>query len=283
MEVRHYKCDVPNPKRIVNPVDVIYENGNRLDYILKYLGQLKPKRVNDYTIALEKRLRKDIEDYHIDYSNLDLDVIFGNWDHLNRYPELRDLMIQFAFFNLNLPMNYQRESKEVEVFLTDYLRSTNVFRYHKVKAIVDIMEREEGIQLWKEMVLRATEDSLKKTDDERHPPIKEITEGWMKEGEKGESAFELTVVSYDEHKVALRFDKCPVFDSVKHLEDREIAYLSYCWTSQPEQELNKKTRRKNTIQTLYHADFCVEFYWDNEVHPDAQPPSDEFWQDITTT
>ena len=49
---------------------------------------------------------------------------------------------------------------------------------------------------------------------------------WMKEGESGQSNFELTIVSYDDHKVALRFDRCPVFDSVKHLEDREIAYLS---------------------------------------------------------
>ena len=136
------------------------------------------------------------------------------------------------------------------------------------------------LQLWKDLVYRATEDAIRSSDEEIHPPIKEITEGWMKEGETGQSNFELTVVSYDDHKVALRFDRCPVFDSVKHLEDREVAYLSYCWTGQPEAELNKKLRRKNTPQTLYQSNYCVEFYWDNEVHPDAQPPSNEFWEKV---
>jgi len=280
MEVKYYNSEVTNPKRMVNPVDVINDNCSRLDYVLKYFSQLKPKRVNDYTIALEKRLREDIEDFHIDHSRLNLDEILKDRDQLNRYPDLRELMIQFVFNELNLPEGYVPEAKEIEVSLLDWLRSTNVFRYHRVKAIVDIMNREEAIQLWKDMVYRATEDSLRNSGEEVHSPIKEITEGWMKEGEKGDSSFELTVVSYDDHKVALKIDRCPVFESVKYLEDREIAYLSHCWTGQPEQELNKRSRRKNTLHTLYQSDYCVSFYWDNDIHPDAVPPSHDFWKTI---
>jgi hypothetical protein len=283
MEVKHYKSDVIDPKRMENPIDVISENCSRLDFVLKYLNQLKPTRVNDYTLALEKRLQEDIKGFHIDYSELDMDEILKDREFLNRYLDLRELMIQFVFNELKLPEDYKPESEEVEVSLMDWLRSSNVFRYHRVKAIIDIMDREEGILLWKDMVYRATQDSLKASEEECHPPIKEITEGWMKHGESKESNFELTVVSYDDHKVALRFDRCPVFDSVKHLEDREIAYLSYCWTGTPEQELNKKARRKNTPQTLYQSDYCVEFYWNNDVHPNAEPPSHELWNKLAET
>ena len=278
MKVKHYKSEATDPLRMVNPVDVIKDNCSRLDYVLKYIGQLKSKRGNDYVFALEKRLRDDIKEFHIDHSNLDRHEIMKDNNQLNRYPELQELMIQFAFKELKLAEDYLPVSEEINVSLLDWLRSTNVFRYYRVKAMVDIMDREEGIQLWKDMMYRATEDSLKENDEEIHPSIKEITEGWMKEGEKGESTFELTVVSYDDHKVALRFDSCPVFDSVKHLEDREIAFLSYCWTGEPEQELNRRSRRKNTPQTLYQATYCVEFYWNNDVHPDAQPPTEEFWK-----
>ncbi len=59
MEVKRYKSEVTNPMRRINPVDVIKDNCSRLDFVLKYIGQLKPKRVNDYVFALEKRLRKD--------------------------------------------------------------------------------------------------------------------------------------------------------------------------------------------------------------------------------
>lgn len=281
MEVKYYKNEISDPKRMINPVDVITENCSRLDYVLRYLSQLKPKRVNDYTIELERTLRKDIKEFQIDYSTINLDELLKEREYLNRYPELRELMIQFVFKQLNLPENYQPNSEEVEVSLMDWLRSSNVFRYYRVKAIVDIMDREEGIQLWKDMVYRATQDALKTSDEECHPPIKEIAEGWMKEGETGDGNFELTVVSYDDHKVALRFDRCPVYESVKHLEDREVAYLSYCWTGQPEQELNKKARRKKTPQTLYQSDYCVEFYWNNDIHPDAKPPSNDFWETIS--
>ena len=48
-----------------------------------------------------------------------------------------------------------------------------------------------------------------------------------------------------------------------------------------QQELTKKARRKNTPQTLYQGDYCVGFFWDNNIHPDAEPPSSEFWENLT--
>ncbi|GAG75063.1 unnamed protein product, partial [marine sediment metagenome] len=240
MIVKHYKRSVTNPTRMINPLDVITENCTRLDTVLRYMNQLRPKRVTDYVRALEKRLSNEIGSFKIDYTNLDLDDKLINLEFLSRYCDLKNLIVLFSLNTMNLPIDYIPELKETEVGLLDWLKATNVFRYHRVKAIVDIMDREEGIQLWKDLVYRATEDAIRTSDEEIHPPIKEITEGWMREGENGQSNFELTVVSYDDHKVALRFDRCPVFDSVKHLEDREIAYLSYCWTGESEAELNKK-------------------------------------------
>jgi len=280
MIVKHYKRSVTDPTRMINPLDVVTENCTRLDTVLRYMSQLRPKRVTDYVHALEKRLSKEIGSFNIDYANLDLDEKLKSLEFLSRYCDLKKFIVLFSLNTMNLPVDHVPESEETEVGLLDWLKATNVFRYHRVKAIIDIMDREEGIQLWKDLVYRATEDAIRSSDGEIHPPIKEITEGWMKEGETGQSNFELTVVSYDEHKVALRFDRCPVFDSVKHLEDREIAYLSYCWTGESEKELNKKSRRKLTPQTLYQADYCIEFYWNNDVHPDAKPPSHDFWQTI---
>jgi len=280
MIVKHYKRSVTDPTRMINPLDVVTENCTRLDTVLRYMSQLRPKRVTDYVHALEKRLSKEIGSFNIDDTNLDLDEKLKSLEFLSRYCDLKKLIVLFSLNTMNLPVDHVPESGETEVGLLDWLKATNVFRYHRVKAIIDIMDRAEGIQLWKDLVYRATEDAIRSSDEEIHPPIKEITEGWMKEGETGQSNFELTVVSYDEYKVALRFDRCPVFDSVKHLEDREIAYLSYCWTGESEKELNKKSRRKLTPQTLYQADYCIEFYWDNDVHPNAKPPSDDFWQTI---
>jgi len=108
-------------------------------------------------------------------------------------------------------------------------------------------------------------------------PIKEIKEMWIKRGEEDENnTSDFTLFIFDDYKVLLKVDKCGVHEAVKHLEDQEIAFLSYCWTGFVEDTLNKRSRRRRTTQTLHLSDFCDEFYWDNNVHPDAkQPPLDE--------
>lgn len=279
MKIQRFQAHNPDAVQQVKPIDVVTENCTRLDTVLKYLKMLKPDLTIKYIPAIIKLLRDDIDNFEIDYSPLELDDFENNLEELSLYPELFGLVVQFSIYYLKVTEIISAED-EVEVPIPDWLQSTNVFRYHRVKAIVDIMEREEGIKLWKRMVYKATEDSLERSDDEIHPPIKEITEGWIKAGEKDDASFVFTVAEYDDHKVALKFDRCPVYDSISHLEDREVAYLSYCWTGFPEEELNKRSRRKNTPQTLYQADYCIEFYWNNDVHPDAQPPSDEFWRKI---
>jgi hypothetical protein len=129
------------------------------------------------------------------------------------------------------------------------------------------------------MVYKATEEALAKSDEERHIPVKETADYWMG-SEEGVNDFDRTVVKFDDYKIAVKYYRCPVFDSVKDMEDREVAYLSYCWTRVPEEELTTKSRRMLTPQTLYDSNYCVEFFWNNDVHSNAQPPTDEFWNSI---
>ena len=118
---------------------------------------------------------------------------------------------------------------------------------------------------------------MKNTDEEFHKPIHEIADGWIKEGQSDNTSYNLTVVKYDEHKCLVKFDTCGSYEALRTMEDPEIAYLSWCYggevESKIEKELNKRSRRKFTPITLHHHDFCVEFYWDNDVHPDAKPPT----------
>jgi len=65
---------------------------------------------------------------------------------------------------------------------------------------------------------------------------------------------------------------------MKDYDDPEAVYLSYCWTGFPEHELNNRVRRKFTPYTLHTNDYCIEFFWNNDKHPNAKPPSEEFWE-----
>ena len=280
MEIKRYRNSNTDMKRLIKPLDVIKENFTRIDTVLKYLEILRPDIVGNYVPAVKKRLYDDIGNYSIDYSNLNLDELRTDLIRLQDYLELQDLIVRFSFYYFNVPESNQPTTEEVEVLSSDWLKSLNVLRFHRVKALVDILERKEAINLWKKLVYKATEDFFEEVKDEIHPPIAEIAEGWIKAGEEGKDAFDHTVVKFDDYKVAVKFDRCPVYDSVKHLDDQEVVYLSYCWTGVPEEEMNKSSRRKFTPYTLHTADYCVEFFWNNDVHPNAKPPSREFFDEL---
>jgi len=280
MEIMRFRGDNPDAKHKADAIALITENLTRIDTVLKYLEKLRPELEAEYTSALSKRIQGDIVDFQIDYSELELDELKSKLLNLSSYSELQNLIILQTFFHLKLSKDFRVSSEEFEANLIDWIRSTNILKYNRVKAFVDILEREEGIQLWKDLLFLATDESLNSFEEEIHPPIKEITEGWIKAGQDKDSLADLTIVKYDDYKVALRFDRCPVYESTKHLVDPEVAFLSWCGTGFPEEELNKRTRRKRTPQTLHDSDYCIEFYWNNEVHPDAEPPTSEFWTSI---
>jgi hypothetical protein len=279
MKAEHFVSKNTDPRYTFNPVDILKQNLTLVNNVLRYMELVKSKANTKWTNALKRRLDTYSQGFKIDYSLIDLEEFVAGLDYLIKYPELQDSIIQFAFKELNMPEDYIPKDEETETNFYDWSRSSNVLRYHRVKALFDIMDREVGIKLWKEMVHKATEDALE-NDDEIYPTIKEITDGWLENGKKERPSDDYTVAVFDEHMVALRFDRCPVFDAMKHLEDREAVYLSYCWTGEPEEALNKKSRRKYTPCTLYTSDHCIEFYWNNDVHPDAKPPSDEFWEEL---
>jgi hypothetical protein len=280
MEVTTFRNSNPDARRTINLNDLVRENLTRINGTLRYLDELRPDLVTQYADSLAKRLETAIDDFQVDYSEMKTKDIVSELDFLSRFIELEDLIVRFTFKQLNLPSSYRPLENEIDVLSKDWLKATNILKYERVKAILDVIPRDEGIELWKSMVFRATEAYMENNKEELHPPISEIIDGWMKAGSEEDSNFHYSVVKFDDYKVALKFDRCPVYDSVKDLDDPEVAYLSYCWTGKPEEELNDRVRRKNTPQTLHTSDYCIEFYWDNNVHPNAVPPSAEFLRTI---
>ncbi|MHA2263614.1 MAG: hypothetical protein ACXAEN_14560 [Candidatus Thorarchaeota archaeon] len=281
LKIRNFCSFNPEASQSVNPVEVLRDNFTRINTLLKYLKALRPEALDDYVLELQKLIRDDIQDYQIPQSILPLDEIAVDYQDLSSIPELVNLVFQVSFKYLDPGRSFQTGQEELQVPFLEWLKSNNVLRYYRTMALVEAVGRETGIKLWKELLYKATEDYLNEKDDEIYPSVREIIDGWVKAGEDADHSVEYTVVEYDDFKVALKFDVCPVFESVKHLEDREIAFLSYCWTGFPEEELNKRRIRKQTPQTLYQADYCIEIYWNNDKHPDAQPPSQEFWESLS--
>jgi hypothetical protein len=280
MEIKSYNAYNPDSKMSFNPKEVIRRNFFTINIVLKYIQQLNSQISGNYLSALQKRLADTIGDYRFNVSLSALDQIAGEFNFINVHHDLQELVALFTCKYLRLSNEFYLMEEEIQGRTLDWLRAQFILQYHRTGAFVDIMERDEGIQLWKDIIFTATTDALENKEGEIHPPIREFTEMWIQRGEEDENnTSDFTLFIFDDYKVLLKVDRCGVHEAVKHLEDQEIAFLSYCWTGFVEDKLNKRSRRRRTTQTLHLSDYCDEFYWNNDVHPDAkQPTFDELAQ-----
>ena len=100
---------------------------------------------------------------------------------------------------------------------------------------------------------------------------KRYIESWCKSG-----LVDFTSCIIDDYKVVYRFDKCLTPEALKDYKDPDIAYLSSCYLVDIPEFNESKIIHLRRTQTLHHADFCDEFYWNNYVYPDEEQPSLEF-------
>lgn len=67
---------------------------------------------------------------------------------------------------------------------------------------------------------------------------------------------------------------------LKDFNDPDIAYLCSCYLRDSPSNNEGYIVHMRKTQTLHHAKFCDEFYWNNYVHPDAEQPSLEFVENM---
>jgi hypothetical protein len=143
--------------------------------------------------------------------------------------------------------------------------------YHRVKALAELLE--DGVEVYKEMVSRKLIDDREKLDDMRTPleTMPSAIKSWTEIG-----LGDFTVAVLDDHRILYRFDSCLVPEALKDFNDPDIAYLCSCYTGDsPEWNIGRRRYMRRT-QTLHHAPFCDEFYWDVEAYPDPEQPKIEF-------
>ncbi len=277
MRIETYKNYNPKVKRMTQPKAIILEVFGKMDYTLKYLEKMRPQVYDEYVAAFKKRLADEVGDFSFDANRFDLSEAREGYGPLNDLLDVQDLIVQVVAKYLPLPAEYVPDEEEIEVVVLEEMKATFLVPYLRVKAFTDVLGREEGIQLWKDLVIQIIDDEM--DDIEERPPMPEFIELSIKGFAEG-NASDFTAVVYDDHKMLLKFDRCIVHEAFTYLNDPEIVFLSYCWTGNVEDERTTNIRRRRRSESLHLGEFCDEFFWDNDVHPDAEHPSLEFMRGL---
>lgn len=280
MRIFTYNNYNPKWENSVKPIEIIKGNFGYMNEALKALKEIKPELTNDYINAVKKRLLDEIQDYQINSSIFKLSDLLEFFPALKEFTELQELIAQFTSKYLELSEEYTSVQESIKRLQIKISRAQDIFSYHRTKAFADLLGREEGIKLWKKLVDNFVAERLNRPDT-RKGTMKDFMEEIRNACSKSEGS-DCTFVIFDDYRFLQKIDRCICHEGTKHLNDPEFAYLSYCYTDDVADRRTKGLRRfrRRRTQTLYFKDFCDEFFWNDEVYPDAEQPSLELMQKL---
>lgn len=287
MQIKTYNCYNADTKIEINSNEIVKKLFDQIDSVLKYLMEVRPEIEKDYRAALKKRLIEVIGDFDVDSTLFGPKTIGGELKYLTEFPDLQELIMKFAWQNLALPNDYQPKSEIVEVTILNRAKTEERLSYHKVKAFVDLLGRDEGVQLYSGILGLIIKEEREremnsKNESYTNPSILKSREAsirrWCKEG-----IADFTVAFDDDYKTFYRFDRCVTHEALKDLNDPDIAYICSCYAADIEEFHVGRLIEMRRTQTLHHGAFCDELYWDTRVHKDPKQPALEFTRNLGKT
>ncbi len=284
MKIENYKCFSLTNKEKFTPEKFIKTRLERVDSFLKFFREIKPEDLNIYVSNLESKFNEIIGDYDFSVDAFNWNLIRKDLKLLHNFPGLEKLIFLFVCKTVKLLENYVNELGEIESPYFDQRKTGEQISYFFVRTLVDTYGKEEGTEIYKQIVPKIIKEWRSEVVSEQPKDPTTVTildsnkrsiKAWCKSG-----LADFTSCIIDDYKVVYRFDSCLTPEALKEFNDPDIAYLSTCYIADvPEFNVGRTIHLRRT-QTLHHAKFCDEFYWNNSVHPDAEQPSLDFVENM---
>ncbi|MFW9849801.1 MAG: hypothetical protein ACFFF4_11715 [Candidatus Thorarchaeota archaeon] len=276
MKCKVYKAYDPQVSREISPLDRIDAAFADTHKMLDYIQNQKPEIMGKYIQSIKNRLNEELDGFHILDGRFDFDEIIEKYPSAEHYPRLYELTLDFVCKNLELSRNHKFGDDKITVLSVKSIGSVTITRYHRINAMIDVLGRKSGIQLYKDYVCYRTslpvEEKIKGT-------IKEFREQAIKNWSSAK-AVDFAVYVFDEYKHVCKFTNCISYDALKHLDDAEVGYLAQCYPSTfMVNQLYERLGQRRSV-TLFNHPYCDELYWDKGVYPDPEQPSLEFMDKI---
>ena len=280
MKIENFKCFSTSKKTKYVPEKLINTRLKRVDEFLDFYKEIKPEDLSLYVTNLINKFREVVDVYEFNANAFDWDLFRQDLKLLQNFPELEKLIVLFACKTLELPEDYVNKQGEIESPYFDQRKTGERISYFMVRTLVDTYGKEEGTGIYKQIVPRLIKAWRSKMSSEQPEDPKSVKiidsnkksiKAWCESG-----LADFTSCRIDDYKVVYRFDSCLTPEALKEFNDPDIAYLSTCYIADiPEFNEGRIIHLRRT-QTLHHAKFCDEFYWNNHVNPDAEQPSLDF-------
>ena len=243
------------------------------ELMFNYIESKKPEIREEFLEKVRRNYERELKGTSFVLSDVGFDKIANDQTLLGSYPQFKDQCLRIVMKYIPLKEEYRLSEENDTIRWLDYCRAKYTLQYHQITSLVEILGRETGIAAFKEFVDFWGED-LAKNPKGKHT-IDEVKENRVKAWSTG-GAMEFGVVDVGEAAFLAKFDRCVSYESMKHVEDPELAYYVVCYPGARLLEYAHQNISMRRTQTLFTADFCDELRWDRHIHPELEQPSLEF-------
>ncbi len=279
MEVKIKKCYNPKAEIEFEPNAFIQELFGSMNSVLKHLTELKPDFVEKYIQHLITRIKNANASLEKKDGFYDFLANEESFEFLDKYPELREVTREFFLLHMNPLKKSPNDDKKFIVFGLNESKAFRRISYHRVKSFAELLGKDEGIKLFTKILSRQIEESMKKRPEPDDITVTtRITNAIKSWCSIGMADFAYAVL--DEHMTTFRFDSCFAHEALKDFNDPDIAYYASCYGADIPAFNKGRIICIKRSQTLHHADFCDEMYWDSRVHDNPKMPSLDFTKKI---
>ena len=284
MKCENYECYSTTKKSPIDPLIHFKTRMGHVELIIKTLKGMRPDELDIFIEKLTKNFADAAEGYSINQEVFNWSNIREGLELLPNFPDLERHLFLYICKTLKLPQDYTPDQGEIELVFFDRLKAGEVVSFQCVKTFVDVYGREEGIEVYKQIVphinRKRNEDNPEELPKDPktltlHEHTKRCINSWCNIG-----LVDFSYCALDDFKVIYRFDRCLVPDVLKEFNDPDLAYLASCYLGDHPSRNEGRVIRMRRTQTLQHSEFCDELYWNNLVHPDTEQPSLEFTKNI---
>lgn len=276
LEYEYYANYDPDSSGEVNLEGHILDWLRTMELMVEFVKFGKPEILDLFLETVAGKYRSDLgQDLQV-LSDLGLDRILEDESVLGFYESLKDLALQLIMKNIPFREGYFLSEEKEAIRWFDYCRAKYMLLYHGIATLVEILGREQGVAYYKDFVEHWGKELARK--GKSTITLAESREAWVKSWASGGMNF--GVVDFDNHMYLCKFDKCVSHESMKHVEDQELADYVVCYPAPRIQRHTLENVRLRRSVTLFIGDFCDELRWDPNAHDEPEQPSHEFSRKI---
>ena len=244
-----------------------------VELMLDYIKNNSPGILEEFLEKVEGKYAQELEDSSYVLGDVGFDKIANDQTILGSYPRFKDRGLKLIMKYIPLSENFKLSEDNVTIRWIDYCRAKYTLLYHQITSLVEILGRESGVDAFEEFV-EFWGKELSKKPQGKHT-IEEVRENRVKAWSEG-GAMEFGVVDVYEAAFLAKFDRCVSHESMKHVDDQELAYYAVCYPGARLLEFAHQNISMRRTQTLFTADFCDELRWDRHIHTEPKQPSLDF-------